>query len=102
MGKEWAYNFIEGWIGGLEYRQNLDGRYSFDEGESIMRERKEWSMERKYTLLSQMAQLPSEQKDDLITSICLELPSYPGADFSWDTMQDLYDEVIESFQKTSQ
>lgn len=92
MGKEWAHNFVSRWIEAFENRQYLPAE---DNSDDFGRE-EGWTLKKQYELLMKIVNLPNESKNSFIKTICLELPSYPGAEFHWDNMQGIYDDIVAS------
>ncbi len=92
MGKEWAHNFVSRWIDAFENRQYLPAE---DNSDDSGRE-ENWTLRKQFELLTKMLNLSDELKINLIKAICLELPSYPSAEFNWDSMQGIYDDIVAS------
>ncbi len=90
MWKEWAHNFIDSWIEAFENRQYLPAEDSFDDSGR----EENWTLQKQLGLLTNMYCLSDESKAKLIKEICLQLPSYPGTEFHWDDMQEIYDDIV--------
>lgn len=87
-GKELADTFVSDTQESFLYRRKLLNEQSWESIPCDM------TMEEQYKLLARITKAPEDIQKQILQEVCLILPSYFGADFSWSQAQEIVDRLF--------